>query len=89
MCWLIFAGIRGQRGDPIAMFKIRGYAAEVSRNPTCAQLGTRSERLEVLLFARGGLHEIAVCGEVPDGAEQVGSRLMAHSVPLCANLRHL
>lgn len=40
MCWLIFAGIRGQRSDPGSKFKVRGYTAEVSRNPTCAQVGT-------------------------------------------------
>ena len=40
MCWLIFAGIHGQRGDLVAAFKTRGYTAELSRNPTCAQVGT-------------------------------------------------
>ncbi len=41
MCWLIFAGIRGHRGDTVAMFKARGYVAEASRNPTCTQVGTQ------------------------------------------------
>jgi len=40
VCWLIFAGIRGYRGDPAAVFRSRGYQAEVSDNPTCAELGT-------------------------------------------------
>jgi hypothetical protein len=40
MCWLIFAGIRGQHGDPVARLKVRGFTAEPSRNPTCAQVGT-------------------------------------------------
>jgi hypothetical protein len=39
MCWLIFAGIRGNK-DPVAVFKSRGYVAEASRNPTCAQVGS-------------------------------------------------
>ena len=42
MCWLIFAGIRGHRGDPAAVFKARGYTAEVASNPTCGQMGTPS-----------------------------------------------
>lgn len=42
MCWLIFAGIRGHRGDPAAVFKARGYTAVVSNNPTCGQVGTPS-----------------------------------------------
>jgi len=40
MCWLIFAGVRGHRGDPVAIFKARGYTAVVSSNPTCGQFGT-------------------------------------------------
>ncbi|HET9473270.1 MAG TPA: hypothetical protein VFO82_05220 [Steroidobacteraceae bacterium] len=39
MCWLIFAGIRGH-ADPAAVFKARGYTAEVSKNPTCGEVGT-------------------------------------------------
>lgn len=39
MCWLIFAGVRGHRGDPAAVFRARGYTAELSGNPTCEQVG--------------------------------------------------
>lgn len=38
MCWLIFASVSGFRGDPVQVFKARGYTAEVSRNPTCEHL---------------------------------------------------
>lgn len=38
MCWLIFAGVSGYRGDPARVFKARGYVAEVSRNPACDQM---------------------------------------------------
>lgn len=38
MCWLIFAGVRGYRGDPVQVFKARGYIAELSQNPSCAQM---------------------------------------------------
>ena len=39
MCWLIFAGVRGYRGDPVQVIKARGYVAEPSRNPTSDQMG--------------------------------------------------
>src|SRR5262245_2763383 len=38
MCWLIFAGVSGFRGDPVQVFRTRGYTAELSRNPTLAQI---------------------------------------------------
>ena len=38
MCWLIFAGVSGYRGDPAQVFKVRGFVADLSRNPTCAQI---------------------------------------------------
>ncbi len=38
MCWLIFAGVRGYRGDPATAFRLRGYVAESSRNPACEQM---------------------------------------------------
>jgi hypothetical protein len=37
---MIFAGIRGHRGDPAAVFEARGYGAKVSNNPTCVQMDT-------------------------------------------------
>ena len=40
MCWLIFAGVSGCRSDPVAVFKARGFSAEVSRNPACGLIGT-------------------------------------------------
>ena len=38
MCWLIFAGVSGYRGDPVQVFKARGFVADLSRNPTCGQM---------------------------------------------------
>src|SRR5262245_34464658 len=40
MCWLIFAGVSGYHGDPVAAFRARGFTAEASHHPTCGQMGT-------------------------------------------------
>lgn len=47
MCWLIFVGVSGYRGDPMRAFAERGIAAEPTRNPAVAVMGTSATKFAI------------------------------------------
>jgi hypothetical protein len=47
MCWLVFIGIGGYRGDPMLAFKERRLVAEPTRNPTVAVMGASAAKFAV------------------------------------------
>jgi hypothetical protein len=47
MCWLVFVGVSGYRGDPIRAFTERGIVAEPTRNPAVAVMGESATKFAI------------------------------------------
>jgi hypothetical protein len=64
MCWLIFAGVSGYRGDLKNFFSDHGLVTEPSGNPVCESMDPSATRLAIsdghsacALYPQAGWHE--------------------------------
>ncbi len=47
MCWIVFVGVSGCRGDPLRAFTERGIVAEPTGNPSVAAMGTSATKFTI------------------------------------------
>jgi hypothetical protein len=47
MCWLVFVGVSGYRGDPMLAFTERGFVAEPTDNPSVAAMGASATKFAI------------------------------------------
>ena len=65
MCWLIFAGVSGFRGDVSAVFEEHGLVAHPAGNPVCGAMDASATKLAIsdghcacALYLQPGHHEL-------------------------------